>query len=492
VIHTCNNTGRESHAGTAKTPEKTKTSERERPITMIKNKIPRLPKTDKPRVAVFLAQPCGTLIGSGQDKFFVNIWELLRWLRQECGFEGFTLQTDPSILDPFKALQSESYLSDFMGTCANLGMPLLGLEGHVIFNPLGGIHSSRVPRFKGYFPEVFKRSERSGMDDQQAVEAASEAACRAWIDVSHWAGFSEMVAFISGRDWAAGQYQWPGWPPEFRLNAHALVASKIIPTLEYAADRGVRIAAEGHPEMTVTSPRSLLLLRALIHSVNPNAAVMLGANADLSHEQLLGGDGAAMIDMLAKLGLIFRCHLKDGAVTSNAEGFDPLPDALVQFIRQALVLPTGAEPLSDSALERLVAIGGCSRYGDLEQWSRGARRFQTFGTGQGNWGVALPALLRVHKESKFGLPFVGEAECSLIKYMPQALKIMADNIRAGIDGRPFVDMRKIALESSPTDWEAFAKSNSHTAQQLLQFTGPEGLAVREIIGKLPPEVRAAF
>jgi sugar phosphate isomerase/epimerase len=98
------------------------------------------------------------------------------------------------------------------------------------------------------------------------------------------------------------------WPPDFLEVLEWQWNERIIPywleEAERARSRGVKVAFEMHPGMSVYNPETLLRLRAA-------AGDVIGANFDPSHLFWQGIDPVEAIRVLGREGAIFHAHAKD-------------------------------------------------------------------------------------------------------------------------------------------------------------------------------------
>ncbi len=101
------------------------------------------------------------------------------------------------------------------------------------------------------------------------------------------------------------------WPTEFTKAAEYQWNKVIIPYWkrenDFAARRGVKIAFEAHPGMTVHNPEDIVRLRKA-------AGRNLGANLDPSHFFWQGIDPVAAVRFLGENKCIFHVHAKDCAM----------------------------------------------------------------------------------------------------------------------------------------------------------------------------------
>ncbi|MEI8062231.1 MAG: TIM barrel protein [bacterium] len=394
-------------------------------------------KTKDPVVAVFLAQPGGTLVGPGKP--FNDHWALCRALH-EMGAQGVTLPACAPYIDLDAATGSKSadYCRELQDHYTECGTPALRLEDHY-----GGqrklVSPDRLARIRDFAPPGTDFSvsgfEQSGSDSmEKSIRASANM------------GFKKLVTFSGGRAWSAGLYPWPPHPVNFLEYAISLLVLKWQPSLELADKEGVEIGKELHPEEDVHSPLVLKTLSDALKVISPSAANALKANYDASHPTLIGDDAADHAKYLVEHGLLGMAHLKDG---------------------QKLKVPGG------------------SLWGDfIKKWSKSRRRFQTFGTGEADWNVILPILRERHRISTDGFPFVVEAECSRFKNMLQGLEIGIENARRAARGEDLLDVAGLLVKASPLgDWED-AFNGAQTAPELLSMSPAERTDTTEILAKL--------
>ncbi len=383
--------------------------------------IQKYPKLAASRVGVFLAQPGGTLVG--KDKPFANHWDLCSHLAS-MGAECVTAPAGGDFINLAEATAPGQKSVDYCGTLheryAACGTPLVRLEAHLPGN-ISNIHFTRVPGFSAMLGEPtdpvqpgklpFTKFEESGRTQMKQAIMASAAL-----------GLPNLVAFSGGRGWAASQYPWPAYPKDYRQWILALMVLKWRDNLELAADFGVRIGFELHPEQDLMSPLMLKLFRDAMNKVSPKAARAIAANADASHPTLIGDSADEHMAYLEEQQLLSMVHLKDG---------------------QILRCPGG------------------SLWGDFSpDWTSSRRRFVTFGTGHAVWPLILPIWRQLHDRLDAGLDFIVEAECSRFPDMLQGIEIGIKNARRARDGKPLLIADDIEVrESALGNWEEFCSSN---------------------------------
>jgi len=142
------------------------------------------------------------------------------------------------------------------------------------------------------------------------------------------AEFNTVVVNFSGCPGGSARDRTPNfvtcpWPPDFEKAAAYQWEKVVIPYWskenDFAAERGVRIAFEAHPGMTVHNPEDIVRLRKA-------GGRNLGANLDPSHFFWQGIDPVAAARYLGEHKCIFHVHAKDcridphnSAVTGNLD-----------------------------------------------------------------------------------------------------------------------------------------------------------------------------
>ena len=407
-------------------------------------------KSAKPRVGLFLAQPCGTLVG--ENKPFSNHLDLCRWAADQ-GFNGVTAPACNPYVDIKQVLSSKGYGPDLLGQYEQVGTPLLRLEKHTV-GQRQFLHTAGVPRY-----EMFVGGVTGGVKEH---EIAAENEALEIVEATHKLGFKHLVTFSGNRGWTAAKYPWSAYPKEWRLNILLLCLAKHRKVLARCAELGIKWGAELHPEEDLNSPLLLYWFRELAKKVAPETVSAIFANADASHPTLAGDEAALHFAFLAEHGLLGMCHLKDGELGQN-------------FL----------------ASDSLVFRGGSIRGDFAPKWSESMRRFCTFGTGMADWGKIIPILLKIHDEQEEGLDFIIEGECSKFPDMRQSLKIAVENARLVLDGKPPAAGENVEPLESSNNWEDFCTSDV-PASKLLEMSLAEHGTVTDMIELLDPETLKHF
>lgn len=397
----------------------------------------------KPIPALFLAQPGGALVGEGKP--FKDHWELCRHAHK-LGAQGVTVPGCAPYIDLDAATGSKAtlYCRELLSRYEDCGTPLLRFENHIDAQPAGGIHSSRVVRFQDFFkPENPDKDLRARARQFQNIGTEN---IKKVILASGALGLNTLVAWSGGRGWAAAQYPWSAYPANYRDTILAFLIYRWQGLLELAAANGIKkTGMELHPESDIHSPLLLKLWKDATSKVSPRAADLLSANGDPSHPTLIGDDAAEHMRFLQRHDLLGTIHLKDGC--------------------------------------QLACPGG-SLYGDFApSWSESRRRFQTFGTGQANWGEILPTYHSVHQNGPVDLPFVAELECSWLKDMMQGMEVALENAVRASEGRELLDPAHINPNPPQGDWEKFIWVTA-TAAELLELDTTEESAVATILQQM--------
>lgn len=392
-----------------------------------------------PIPALFLAQPGAALVGKGKP--FKDHWELCR-AAFKFGARGVTIPAAEPYIDLQRAARDDgSYLSELKNLYEDCGTPLLRLETHVSAQAAGGLHSSRVERFRNFFsPEKpFEDLRARARQFEQIGYKQMELAIRATGNLC----LDTLVGWSGGRGWAAALYPWTPFPANYQRTILAFQVYRWQKLYELAHTLGIKaFANELHPESDIHSPRLLKMLRDMMEKVSPDAAKVIKANADASHPTLIGDDAADHTRYLRENGLIGAVHLKDG---------------------------------------KLLRCPGGSLYGDFSpRWSDSRRRFQTFGTGDANWDDILPHYHEVHQSSEFDLPFVAELECSWLPNMMQGMEVALENTCRASRGEDLMETALISPIPGDSDWETFIWTEA-TADGLLELDDEESRAVLKIL-----------
>jgi sugar phosphate isomerase/epimerase len=400
-----------------------------------------------PKVALFLAQPNGALVGEGKP--FSNLKDLCRWAHKECGYEGVTAPACLPFVDIDSVLKSDSYPDDLLAGYEAFGTPLLRLEMHTVGQRML-LHPAELARFS-----MFAGGNLAPTATFREHEAAAEAEALKIVEASAKLGFKHLVDFSGNRGWTAAKYPWSAYPEKWRLYILLLALAKHRRVLARCAELGIARGFELHPGEDINSPLLLFLLRELAKQVAPETVPAIAANADASHPTLAGDDAARHFRFLHKEGLLQMCHLKDG---ERGESF-----------------------LAEDSLE----LRAGSLRGDFApRWSESWRRFCTFGTGMADWDTIIPILLQA------GVDFVVEGECSRFPNMMQALKIGAENARNAINGEPFIQEIEVE-EPVGGNWESFC-AGPVPAAELLCMDAEETKAVEELRERLSPDILRYF
>ncbi len=408
------------------------------PLTQANPKENTYMKPALPQIAMFLAQPNGTLVGPGKP--FTDHWALCRHFAK-MGAEAVTLPACAPFIDLDRAAAAHggAYCRELKQKYMDCGTPALRLEAHVPTGLLaaGTAHVARFERGFGFdhlpaTPKAFQWHASNQVD--LAIRASSNLQ------------FGELVAFSSGRGFQRGLYPWSGFPPKWQLYIIALLILKWRQHLENAHKLGVTVGYELHPEHDLFSPRLLKAMRDALAEISPNAAKAGKANADASHPTLQGDDAAAHFLFLQVNELLAMCHLKDG--------------------------------------ETLPCNGG-SILGDFDsKWSDTRRRFCTFGTGQADWTKIIPILLQLHDELPNGMPFVIELECSKYPDMLQSAEIAIENAKRARRGEPLIPLADLPKPNkSANNWEDFCTGGA-SPLRMLEISDEELAPFMEIFERI--------
>ena len=150
-------------------------------------------------------------------------------------------------------------------------------------------------------------------DEERAGEADTE--LREAIELAAQLGVDAVTCFsglpAGGPDDEVPNWITAPWPPE-HAEAHEYQWEEVaIPywrdLAEYAADHGVHLAVEAHPNMLVYEPHGLLRLREETNEY-------VGANVDPSHFYWQGIEVTKAIRLLGEHDAIHHFHAKDGKV----------------------------------------------------------------------------------------------------------------------------------------------------------------------------------
>lgn len=413
----------------------------------------------QPKVAAFLAQPCGTLVGPGKP--FATLADLCKWLHQEAGYEAVSLFAGDPCIDIGLATGNTQYCQDRLGFFRDLGTPAIRMEAHVVGQRML-MHPAELCRFKGFAgPRLAALSDEVGLHEAAATDEMVKV-----IQATHNLGFKRLVDFSGNRAWTAANYPWSAYPKGLLLKALLLVLLKHRSTLRLCAELGIVKGFELHPGEDLNSPYLLWLFRELAKRVAPEIVPAIGANFDASHPTLIGDDAAKHAAFLAEQGLLSMCHLKDGE-------------------RWRHLNPASPE------------LRGGSIRGDFAgKWSSSPRRFCTFGLGMADWSKILPILLQVHHNQVDDIDFVVEAECSRLPNMLQGLKVGAENARRARAGKALLDVSDVVPKPADGgDWEDFAFTKGLTPETLLAMTEQESSDIAEMVkglDDLEPEVAKRF
>lgn len=261
------------------------------------------PPKAPPKIALFLAQPAGTLVGKGKP--FKNIWELCRWAHDECGYEAVTAPACSPFIDIDLAVENSGYCASILGAYARCGTPLLRLEMHTL-GQLQFLHPASVPRYAMFSDGVPSTA------DFRAHEAAAEAKRMKVVEASAKLRFKHIVDFSGNRGWTAAKYPWTAYPSEWRLTILLLALAKHRRVLARCAELGIKLGFELHPEEDINSPFLLWLMRELAKAVAPETVPAIAANWDGSHPTLAGDSALSHLRFLRKEDLLWMIHLKEG------------------------------------------------------------------------------------------------------------------------------------------------------------------------------------
>jgi sugar phosphate isomerase/epimerase len=242
------------------------------------------------------------------------------------GFDAVELGTGEFTTDVHAGLEA---LSSDEGAIAELQRDLQaeGLELSALSCHNNALHPQ--PEYAGRADGIFRKT----------VQAASAL------------GVQNVVAFSGCPGEPGGSYpNWVStpWPGYFADLLEWQWSERVIPywsdAARFAAERGVRVAIEMHPGMSVYNLPTLLRLRQ-------ECGAAIGANFDPSHLWWQGMDPLVVVRELAHEGALFYVHAKDTFV-------DPV------VVQRAGVLETAAHHLPERAW-RFTTLG----YGhDLVFW----------------------------------------------------------------------------------------------------------------------------
>jgi len=212
------------------------------------------PAKSAPRVCLFLAQPAGTLIGPGKP--FTNVWDLCKWAKNECGYEGVTAPAGLPFVDIDEVLRSDSYGPDILAKYKDCGTPLRRLEMHVVGQRML-MHPANMIRYKMFAPDWIPNG------SVQEQEALAEKQALNIVSASAKLGFKEIVDFSGNRGWTAAKYPWSAYPLQWCLFILLLLIHKHRKVLATCAECGIKRGFELHPEEDLNSPLLLYLFREL-------------------------------------------------------------------------------------------------------------------------------------------------------------------------------------------------------------------------------------
>lgn len=146
---------------------------------------------------------------------------------------------------------------------------------------------------------------------QESYAARADDVLRRTIEAASALGVENVVCFSGCPGEPGGQYpNWitTPWPGYFDDLLEWQWAEQLIPywtdVSAYAADKGVRVAIEMHPGMSVYNLPTLLRLR---DACGP----AIGANYDPSHLWWQGMDPILVLRETARAGALFHVHAKD-------------------------------------------------------------------------------------------------------------------------------------------------------------------------------------
>src|SRR5690606_2403586 len=182
--------------------------------------------------ALFLAQFIG-------DDAPFDTWDgITRWA-SECGYVGVQVPTnDPRMLDLDRALESQDYRDEFLGTARQNGVGVTELSTH-LQGQLVAVHPAYDAGFDAFAPDSVRGNPSARQE--WAVDQVSKA-----IRVSRLLGLDRMATFSGALAWPY-LYPWPQRAPGLIETAFDTLAARWSPLLDLAEDQGVDICYEIHP-----------------------------------------------------------------------------------------------------------------------------------------------------------------------------------------------------------------------------------------------------
>lgn len=365
----------------------------------------------KARIHFLEVQPHYLLVGNPNG--FQTKEEFWKFAAQECGFVGITVAARPDLVNIRQLIEDPAYRDKWQSEFVKAGLTdgCSRLEAHVTMQNVC-LDPSRRLKF-GHFVRPDFRSV-----DHRQIEETAAAQVRDVIDAAAALGHRYIVGFSGGRGYAKAQAKWAAYPKFWKLWVFALLAAKWNSILEYAADRGVKLAFEiGHPENDILTGENFVLFWSML---TPKARKGVAVNLDGSHYANVGVNpvphGQAIVagttDEQNPHGAHFVDHRKWGVA------FDKFN-------------------------------GTASPYGGFDDWGTASSTFCTYGT-------ISPAVVQQHHaflqqryaaQDEPDMPSVYEGECVFLRDPRVGMRVGFNNIKALHEGGQLTTLCNIAPAS---------------------------------------------
>lgn len=329
------------------------------------------------------------------EKPYNNLIDICKWV-VSLGYKGVQIPTwDPRAIDLKMAADSTGYCDEMSGRLQDMGIQITELASHLQGQVLA-MNNAYRKAFAAFYPK--------GMSKTEVVEWSTDQ-LKKTVSASANLGLNAIPVLSGGFGWHM-VYPWPQRPAGLIEEAFSELFKRWKPVLDFADEKGIRIAYELHPGSDIFDGATF---ERFLEVSNHHPAVTI--NYDPSHFLLQQLDYCQFIQLYGDR--ISAFHVKDA-----------------EFI------PSGR-----------VGV-----YGGYEPWSKRAGRFRSLGDGQ----VDFNRIFTLLAQAGYTGWAVLEWEC-FIKSPEQGAR----------EGAPFI-LRHI-IEATEVAFDDFAggKSDPSTNREIL-------------------------
>ncbi|WP_417249100.1 sugar phosphate isomerase/epimerase family protein [Celeribacter sp.] len=247
-----------------------------------------MPKTMK-GPALFLAQ------FAGDDAPFNNLENITKWAAG-LGYKGVQIPTfDGRLFDLDKAYESDTYVDEVKGICADAGVEITELSTH-LQGQLVAVNPAYDEAFDAFAPEKVHKNPKARQE--WAVDQVTKVA-----KISRKFGLDNSVSFTGSLAFPY-LYPWPQRPAGLIEEAFAELARRWKPILDVYEEHGVNVGYEIHPGEDVFDGATFEMF---VDALNGHERAQI--NYDPSHFLLQQLDYLQFIDLYHDR--ICAYHVKD-------------------------------------------------------------------------------------------------------------------------------------------------------------------------------------